>query len=625
MTSARWVEAIRSELRRGRHVILHGNVHDKALWEGDFWDFDEVLDLTLTAERYGLRVRYDLVRSIQFSDDAMREQFLELSSPAPETPTGARVVAMPEGRDPPRNAARLLFPRQAEALAAVRQFLTNSRERLASAVIHFADKLFTSAEHQSADERQLMVQLALMASESYQRTELEAEEGKRNALILVAPIIGQVPSWLYRENPLFQLIEIGRPSARDRRAYVSANGQRFHGGGDTVPDQLREDFVSLTEGFPALDLDRLRLTSLHEGLPLTECVRLVDFFKHGKREDPWRDLTSERLRAAESMLSGRVFGQEAAVDAAVGALMRSRSGINVEGSARSRNRPKAALFFVGPTGVGKTELAKAMTELVFRDEAACIRLDMSEYSEEHAATRLVGAPPSYVGHEAGGQLTNAVMERPHALILLDEIDKAHPRVLDKLLQVLDDGRLTDGRGQTVHFDKVLIVFTSNIGSTRQRNDNTVELAVTPDMSREAVRDHYQSAVRAHFLEQKRPELLGRIGRENVIVFEPLRADSLDRVARKFLDGLRQTVRDEYGTELVFDESVFEELRSECDQPRGAELGGRVVRDLIETRIADRLARYVVLEDELSPRLRVSARSNASGGWTVDIRPEGGAG
>ncbi|WP_159076697.1 AAA family ATPase, partial [Mycobacterium tuberculosis] len=167
---------------------------------------------------------------------------------------------------------------------------------------------------------------------------------------------------------------------------------------------------------------------------------------------------SEKLLEMEKRIGARLIGQEDAVVAVSDAVRRARAGIS------DPNRPIGSFLFLGPTGVGKTELAKALAEFQFDDERALVRIDMSEYSEKHTVSRLVGAPPGYVGHEEGGQLTEAVRRRPYSVVLLDEVEKAHPEVFDILLQVLDDGRLTDGQGRTVDFRNVILILTSNLGS-----------------------------------------------------------------------------------------------------------------------------------------------------------------
>jgi ATP-dependent Clp protease ATP-binding subunit ClpB len=214
----------------------------------------------------------------------------------------------------------------------------------------------------------------------------------------------------------------------------------------------------------------------------------------------------QKLLRMEQELHRRVVGQDEAVDAVANAVRRSRSGLS------DPNRPVGSFIFLGPTGVGKTELARALAEYLFDDEQALIRLDMSEYQEKHTVARLIGAPPGYVGYEEGGQLTEVVRRRPYSVVLFDEIEKAHPDVFNVLLQILDDGRLTDGQGRTVDFRNSVLIMTSNLGSQ-----------VIQDMSRrdfEDVREAVMGVLREHF----RPEFLNRV--DEVIVFRPLTQEQL---------------------------------------------------------------------------------------------------
>ncbi len=293
-------------------------------------------------------------------------------------------------------------------------------------------------------------------------------------------------------------------------------------------------------------------------------------------------------------------------------LVSARGGVQVEGAGRRSARPKGVLFFVGPTGVGKTELAKATAELVFGDERAFARFDMSEYAQEHAAERLTGAPPSYVGYEAGGQLTNRMKERPFSLILFDEIEKAHPRVMDKFLQVLDDGRLTDGQGETAYFSHSLIIFTSNIGSTHiERTSEGRERVVSmlsDTLSYGDLMQHYRQQVRDHFIRLGRPEILGRIGEENIIVFDMLRPQHVHGILRKFLEGLTGSAQEKYGVEVTFDASVDQAASRFCARPENVMLGGRGIRNFVVSHIL--------------PVLNTSLLELAPGGRTLTVAHEG---
>jgi len=217
---------------------------------------------------------------------------------------------------------------------------------------------------------------------------------------------------------------------------------------------------------------------------------------------------TEKLLQMESRIGERLVGQSQAVQAISDAVRRSRSGIS------DPNRPTGSFLFLGPTGVGKTELAKSLAWFLFDDEAAMIRIDMSEYMEKHTVSRLVGAPPGYVGYEEGGQLTEAIRRRPYSVVLLDEIEKAHPDVFNVLLQVLDDGRLTDGQGRTVDFRNVILVLTSNLGST---------VLADQSLDQSAKREAVMAVVREAF----RPEFLNRL--DEIVIFDSLTPADLAQI------------------------------------------------------------------------------------------------
>jgi len=216
----------------------------------------------------------------------------------------------------------------------------------------------------------------------------------------------------------------------------------------------------------------------------------------------------QKLIHMEERLHERVIGQDEAVTAVSNAIRRSRAGL------QDPNRPVGSFIFLGPTGVGKTELARALAEFLFDDERAMVRIDMSEYMEKHAVSRLIGAPPGYVGYEEGGQLTEAVRRRPYSVLLLDEIEKAHPDVFNVLLQLLDDGRLTDGQGRVVDFKNVIIVMTSNLGST---------YIAQPGTDDQTIRDLVMETVRGHF----RPEFLNRV--DELVIFRQLSQEDILRI------------------------------------------------------------------------------------------------
>ena len=277
---------------------------------------------------------------------------------------------------------------------------------------------------------------------------------------------------------------------------------------------------------------------------------------------------SEKLLSMEDRLGTRLIGQKQAVRAVSDAVRRSRAGIS------DPNRPTGSFLFLGPTGVGKTELAKSLAEFLFDDEHAMIRIDMSEYSEKHSVARLVGAPPGYVGYEEGGQLTEAVRRRPYAVVLLDEVEKAHPEIFDILLQVLDDGRLTDGQGRTVDFRNVIMILTSNLGS---------QFLADQTMDAQAKSDAVMNVVRASF----KPEFLNRL--DEVVLFDALGTEELSKIVDININRLNERLEDRRIKVEVTDGARDWLALTGFDPTYGA----RPLRRLIQTTIEDQLAREVL--------------------------------
>lgn len=280
---------------------------------------------------------------------------------------------------------------------------------------------------------------------------------------------------------------------------------------------------------------------------------------------------TEKLLALESELGKRLIGQSEAVRAVADAVRRSRAGI------ADSNRPTGSFLFLGPTGVGKTELAKALAEFLFDDEQAMVRIDMSEYGEKHSVSRLVGAPPGYIGYEQGGQLTEAVRRRPYSVVLLDEVEKAHPEVFDVLLQVLDDGRLTDGQGRTVDFRNVILILTSNLGS---------QYLIDQDLAW----DEKESAVRKTVRRAFKPEFINRL--DEMVIFHPLSEANLAHIVELAVDRLQDRLVDRRITVGVTPEARAWLAARGYDPVYGA----RPLRRLMQREIDDRLARAILAGD-----------------------------
>ncbi|WP_248929059.1 ATP-dependent protease ATP-binding subunit ClpC [Paenibacillus hamazuiensis] len=284
---------------------------------------------------------------------------------------------------------------------------------------------------------------------------------------------------------------------------------------------------------------------------------------------------TERLLKMESILHDRVIGQDEAVKAVSRAIRRARAGL------KDPKRPMGSFIFLGPTGVGKTELARALAESLFGDENAVIRIDMSEYMEKHSTSRLVGAPPGYVGYEEGGQLTEKVRRKPYSVVLLDEIEKAHPEVFNILLQVLEDGRLTDSKGRTVDFRNTLIIMTSNVGAEMIKKNSTLGFTAAQDAGKDYnnMKDKVMGELKKNF----RPEFLNRI--DEIIVFHSLDQEHISRMVTLRADELRKRLKD-HEIDFVLTDKAKEFLAKEGYDPT---FGARPLRRAIQKHIEDRLS------------------------------------
>jgi len=310
----------------------------------------------------------------------------------------------------------------------------------------------------------------------------------------------------------------------------------------------------------------------------------------------------ERLMRLEEQLHERVVGQDEAVTAVAEAIRRARAGLS------DPNRPIGSFLFLGPTGVGKTELARTLAEALFGDEAAMVRIDMSEFQERHTVSRLVGAPPGYVGYEEAGQLTESVRRRPYSVLLLDEIEKAHPDVFNILLQILDDGRLTDSQGRTVDFKQTVIIMTSNMGAQR------IQAHARRDESFEELKDDMMQILKNTL----RPEFVNRI--DEVIVFRSLGKEQIGEIARLLLDRTTRRLRAQ-GIEVEFTEGAVGLIGEEGFDP---EFGARPLRRTIQRRVDNELA-SMVLSGSLDPGDRVVVGADGeAGGLTFEVVAGAGA-
>ncbi len=502
-----------------------------------------------------------------------------------------------------KNAGRVMAAdfkgREALAPIMIEKALSQTNES-AVIVMNFASRCIVSPDmmdQSEVDSFTRLLQASLVAKDL-------REEGviRKNLLVFILNKVNDLPAWFYLANPNVKSISLSYPAKEERESLVK--GQNFPGffAADIYNEDMRyyalhqdelvkiqDRFVALTEGFSFTEINGLRRLSKNERLHLRDMADAVDLYKYGIRENPWKKLDFAAIREGETRFRRRVKGQAHAIGKTLDVIKRAVTGLSgLQGS--SHNRPKGILFFAGPTGVGKTETAKTLAELLFGDESCCIRFDMSEYQQSHSDQKLLGAPPGYVGYEAGGQLTNAVKKNPFSILLFDEIEKAHPSIMDKFLGILEDGRMTDGQGNTVYFSECVIIFTSNLGIYTDVGNGRLTANVTPDMPYEEMARRVRGAIEDHFKTKLgRPEILNRIG-ENIVVFDYIRPD----VAREILAGqlarITAWLAEERKITLRFSETAEEELLALSLE--NLSNGGRGIGNLVEKYLLDPLARFL---------------------------------
>ena len=435
-----------------------------------------------------------------------------------------------------------------------------------------------------------------------------------NPLIWIADRIQDLPSWLLVGNSRIGQVGVPLPDHDTRRNAAQLTLPHFPRSGDASrasSDTIVKQLADLTEGMPLRSIKDIKALSGRYDLGATELTETVRRYRVGLPDNPWsQEYVREKIGRAREFLSDFVKGQASAVETTSAILTRAFMGLSGAQSEQQGGRPRGVLFLAGPTGVGKTEMAKSITRLLFNDERACVRFDMSEFSSEHAEARLIGAPPGYVGFDAGGELVNAVRQRPFSVLLFDEIEKAHPRILDKFLQILEDGRLTDGRGDTAHFSECVLVFTTNLGVSSDVGSGRI-LNVSPANPPEEVREKIVAAIEHHFRSIiGRPEILNRIG-GNIVVFDFIRPEVARSIAEKMILNVITRVRSLHNVEVVLSPTAKERLLTEAtDDP---ENGGRGIGNRIETLFINPLAMILFSRNgPASSRLDIEALTEVKG-------------
>jgi len=488
-------------------------------------------------------------------------------------------------------------------------------------VIAYASRLWAEEPHAGPDLRGLFALAEKLANSTDAGDQLARNPGRFDCGIFwLADQAQDAPAWLSHASGV-RLVHIPLPALGLRKAGAGFFLRRMQDPAtmDAAAARAAETVLAdLSQGMTLREIDSVVTLAIEQGIDLPRIDEALRSYRIGVLESPWGDpLLLQRLRRGTESIGRRVLGQPRAIRQALTVLTRSAMGLTGAHVGNASGRPQGILFFAGPTGVGKTELAKALAETLFGAEDAYIRFDMSEFSAEHTEARLIGAPPGYVGHAAGGELTNAVRDRPFSILLFDEIEKAHPRILDKFLQILEDGRLTDGSGETVYFSETVIVFTSNLGTYRPSSG--------PEASESFARwgDPYRDteakvrrAIEVHFTEQlQRPELLSRIG-DNIVVFDFISEAVGRELVRKYLGAVLRRVQIRHGISLRIRPDVESTIEEKAVE--NLAFGGRGVGSIVETLFVNPLTRALMSAEELTPAMVAGPLRHLESSWDLRL-------
>jgi energy-coupling factor transporter ATP-binding protein EcfA2 len=622
-----WADQLLLELRRGRHVLLTGNVADGFPLDENFIGVADLTQLILAQHGCAVIGTHDIVDGMTFATPEQQEWFQRIYSESLGGRNPPSAGGDPGIDEADRRFAEVAARRNTRAFAAPVDALGAARVALAQddvqvgLVFNLAELTFSGGDAPAQEE---LRPIALLAHAVRGAAFLKVASGvaPRNAIVLIATAPSRLLAQYVANEPQIATIEVGRPAVAERRTFIAGRAESFYGA-DAIDGNERkrhaDTLARLTEGMRTWDLEALRRTSFTEEAPLTSPRALTSRFALGRRISPW-DETTAVLSEAYERLTHDVMGQDVVIRNVCSRLMVARYGVGFEDeTGRRHSRPRATFFFAGPTGVGKTELAKSLARLLFEDAGALITFDMTEFRDRASAARLTGSDPGFVGFEQGGQLVNAVRARPFSILLFDEIEKAHPSVLDLFIGILDEGRLTDGHGRTASFADTIVIFTSNAGSDQLSEKRSRGETLEP----EAVRELFVRAVREQLTLPPeagigRPELLGRL-RGGVFGFDLLRSELLDQITGKFLTQWRENVTRVYGVQTEIDERAFFDLVAKRIGDDVLESGARELephlRELLEQPLAllagvqqlpAGATLAIVLGDGKAPTLRVTA-------------------
>ncbi len=598
----RWMSEFRRFQNLKSQLFLYGNVYDcyyfpvnhkeaqteEELKWAKFPNLETLMRRYLLNENYEIVTYYDIIDGLEVyssnEEEINKDTILKFLAKDNE-----------QAKSEYKNADIRQVENNLDNVLSFMRYLVGNKTKLSAGIVNYSSRFSMNPNSLAENERKIFLKLLKSAQEA--RTIRTPEGKKNNILIFICDKLNDIPSWLLLENPLTKGIDIQKPNKKERLRFFNVQSQFFfHEGAEIDTKEVPDKFVNLTDNLTNSELEDLIIISNEEKIHVNSINQIVDLFKYGLKENFWQDLPKEKINNADKELKKRVLGQDYAIQKSVEIIRRAKLGLHSIDQKNPKSKPKGVLFFAGPTGVGKTELAKSLAELIFSDEDAIVRFDMSEYNDGNSDVKLIGAPPGYVGYEEGGQLTTKMKSKPFSIVLFDEIEKAHPVVFDKFLQILDDGRLTDGKGETVYFTESLIIFTSNLGVYKLDNEGRrVQNIMYNDDYAVMSEKIMNEIVRFFTTSLNRPEILNRFG-DNFVVFDFIRPPVDKLILMKNLNVIKKNLLKQKNCQFEYDEQ-FADLFLEHYVAQNLHMGGRGIINKIETEIKNGITNFMYEQDQ----------------------------
>lgn len=548
MKNSRWIDKFEREEEERKIILLYGNLYDRFYHENELKSLDEFIEEKNVTDSF-------------FTEKELKEINLRNNN-------------SPDNRNSSNNLSISGY-----ALEDGLVFIQNIIKSIVSSngerrIFYIKNSSLFFSDNTAKNKEFITHSITLLK-------EFVANNGDDNnfLIIIVAEKLEYLPTELYLNNPDSEVINITLPEIEEREEFL----KYFNLGNDIL-----SQYAKITNGRTLKEIQKIFDVANRENLDTQNPKEVISFYDFGEKESPWTKLKDEEIINIDKILKKRVFGQCEAVAYVKKILIRAKLDLSSVHQYGYSNRPIGTFFFVGPTGVGKTELAKSITEAVFGDENKFKRFDMSEYKEATSINKLIGTSPGYVGYERGGELTNWLKENPFSVILFDEIEKANPLIWDTFLQILEDGRLTDNKGKTVYFKESIIIFTSNIGNEDAKNKNNDE---SKEVYYQAV-DNYFSKILG------RVEILNRIG-NNIIVFNHIESDEIyTKITENRLDLVIGNIEKKLNCSIKFEnyeekQNVIKFIINKIKE-RKEKFGGRAVINFLETYFINEFGLYFIM-------------------------------